>query len=127
MTAIDLTAPRLVRGAVAPSAPARTKLRMTARGRRALAAVVALPVAATLSFAVLSGGGAVATDAAGAGADAFEMVTVLPGESLWSIAESVAPDADPRDIVDAIVRVNALPNASIDAGEIIAIPASLVD
>ena len=27
-------------------------------------------------------------------------VTVAPGDSLWSIAETIAPHADPRDVVD---------------------------
>ena len=30
-------------------------------------------------------------------ARAFEYVTVGAGESLWAIAESIAPDADPRE------------------------------
>ena len=30
--------------------------------------------------------------------------------------------SDPRDVVDAIMRLNALPSGSLDAGETIAIP-----
>jgi len=31
-------------------------------------------------------------------------VVVEPGDTLWSIAENLAPDADPRQVVDALVE-----------------------
>ena len=31
-------------------------------------------------------------------------VTVEPGDTLWSIAERLAPDADPREVVDALIE-----------------------
>ena len=33
-------------------------------------------------------------------------VVVAPGDTVWSIATSVAPDDDPRPVVDAIVAAN---------------------
>ncbi|MFV0374215.1 LysM peptidoglycan-binding domain-containing protein [Microbacterium sp.] len=113
MTAIDLPAAR--------SLP-QTRLRLTLRGRRVLAA---LPAVIALAIAVLSGGGALASasSAAGGADEAFEVVTVMPGDSLWAIAERVAPSADPRDVVDDIVRLNALSGARLDPGQSIAIPA----
>ena len=36
-------------------------------------------------------------------------VVVAPGDTVWSIASAVAPDADPRPIVDAIVAANGGP------------------
>ena len=98
-----------------------TRLRLTARGRRALAVVAALPAVVALSIAVISGGGAIASSDSGA-ATSFATVTVMPGDTLWSIAEQVAPASDPRDVVDAIMRLNALPSAGLDAGQSIAIP-----
>lgn len=106
----------------APAPATRTRLRMTTRGRRVLAAAVALPVAAALGFAVLSGGSALATRDAGAVSTAFSTVTVTYGDTLWSIAEAVAPQHDPRDVVDAIVRLNALPGGAIELGQSLAIP-----
>ena len=50
-------------------------------------------------------------------------ITVAAGDSLWSIAEEVAPTADPRDVVDAIVRLNALDGVVVAAGQRIALPA----
>lgn len=99
-----------------------TRLRLTTRGRRALAVVASLPAAIALSIAVISGGSALASSTSGESAS-FGTVTVMTGDTLWSIAEQVAPAADPRDVVDAIMRLNALPGASLDAGQTIAIPA----
>jgi LysM repeat protein len=50
-------------------------------------------------------------------------VTVLPGDTLWSIAAEAAPDADPRDVIDDIMRLNNLSGGAIQAGSEIAIPA----
>lgn len=104
--------------------PVVTRLRMTQRGRRVLAALVALPVAAALGAGVLSGGAALASRSEGAPAGTFDTVTVLAGDTLWAIAQQVAPAADPRDVVDEIVRLNALDGATVRAGQRIAVPAA---
>lgn len=100
----------------------RTRLRLTRRGRRALATLTALPAVIGVGIAVLSGGGALASGETGAPAGTFTTVTVMAGDSLWGIAEEVAPQADPRDVVDAIIRLNALGSGQLDAGQTIAIP-----
>ena len=116
MSAVGITAP------AAGALPA-TRLRLTVRGRRVLAAAAALPAAVALSVAMISGGTALASRDSGAPAGSFATVTVSTGDSLWSIAEEVAPSADPRDVVDAIVRLNALRGVAISAGQRLAIPA----
>ncbi|MEN2737859.1 LysM peptidoglycan-binding domain-containing protein [Microbacterium sp. X-17] len=100
-----------------------TRLRLTARGRRVLAALVAAPLAIALGFAILAGGNALASRDGGAPAGSFATVTVGAGQSLWSIAEEVAPQADPRDVVDAIVRLNALGGTQVAPGQQLSIPA----
>lgn len=102
--------------------PVRTRLRLTVRGRRVLATVAATPAIAALAVAMLSGGGALASGDAGAAAGSFETVTVLPGESLWTIAQDIAPESDPRDVIHEIVTLNALPSSAVDAGQSLAIP-----
>lgn len=109
--------------AISISAPHPTRLRLTARGRRIVAALAALPAAVALTLAVLSGGSALATRDAGAPAESFVTLTVTAGDSLWSIAERVAPGADPRDVVDAIVRLNGLEGVTVSAGQQISLPA----
>lgn len=114
--------------ATAPVAAPRTRLRITVRGRRVLAAVIALPLALTLAGAVLSGGllngGAAAASADSAVNVSFETVTVMPGDTLWGLATKVAPNADPRDVVDAIVRLNMLSAGALAIGQELAIPTS---
>jgi Tfp pilus assembly protein FimV len=107
---------------IAIDAPA-TRLRLTARGRRVLAGVAALPAVIAIVIAALSGGAALASRDEGAPAGSFTEITVMSGESLWSIAQEVAPAADPRDVVDAIARHNALDGATVSAGQRLAIPA----
>lgn len=100
----------------------RTRLRMTTRGRRVLAFLAALPVAAIIATAVVNAGPAVATREEGVSAESFQRVTVGEGDSLWSIAQVVAPDSDPRDVVDEMMRLNSLPSSMVQAGQELAIP-----
>jgi len=122
MTAIGITTPALT-GTPFIGAARSTRLRLTVRGRRVLAALAALPAVVAVCIAMISGGSALASRDAGPSSDAFTTVTVSSGETLWSIAETVAPEADPRDVVDAIVRLNALDGVELQAGQSLAIPA----
>lgn len=101
----------------------RTRLRLTTRGRRLLAFVAALPAVIALAWAVLGGGSALASLETGASAASFETVTVASGDTLWSIAEEIAPAADPRDVVDALASLNAVDGAALRAGQRLAVPA----
>jgi hypothetical protein len=106
------TAPRAARGAVRPAA------RLTRRGRL-LVSLLLLAVAVTA--AVLLGGGAPAL----AGTDrpvAHERVTVLPGQTLWQIAEQVAPGSDPRETVQRILDLNGLQTSQVEAGTALLLP-----
>jgi Tfp pilus assembly protein FimV len=98
-----------------------TRLRLTMRGRRFLAALAAIPAAIALSIAILGGGAALASHAAGAPVH-YQTVTVHTGDTLWGIAQEVAPHDDPRDVVDAIVSLNALDQVTLIPGQRIAIP-----
>ena len=100
---------------------ARTRLRLTRRGRAVLATLGALPLVAGAFVFGLNGGGAVAS---GESADVeFQYVTVRAGESLWSLAEELAPRSDPRDVVADIQSLNQLANAGLEPGQRLAIPA----
>lgn len=102
-----------------------TRLRLTARGRRVLLALASAPVAAGIAFSALAGGSALASGEQSTAS--FETVTVMPGDTLWSIAADAAPDADPREVVDAIMRLNSLPSGMIQTGTALAIPAEYAD
>ncbi|WP_375384962.1 LysM peptidoglycan-binding domain-containing protein [uncultured Microbacterium sp.] len=123
MTAIAIGRPmRRSRTRTVSAASSATRLRLTVRGRRLLALLAAIPAVIALSLAILGGGAALASRDAGLPADSFQTVTVVSGQSLWSIAEKVAPSADPRDVVDAIMRLNALDSATVSTGQKLAVP-----
>lgn len=98
-----------------------TRLRITARGRRLLLTLAAAPIAAGIAFSAIAGGSAIAS---GEHTDpvTFETVTVLPGDTLWSIASEAAPGVDPRVVIDDIKRLNNLSSSAIQVGADIAIP-----
>ncbi|HEU4850249.1 MAG TPA: LysM peptidoglycan-binding domain-containing protein [Terrimesophilobacter sp.] len=99
-----------------------TRLRITRRGRAVLAALIIVPlIAMALAFA-LNGGAATAS--AGPSTTDFQYVTVEPGQSLWQLAESIAPGADPRDVISDLVRLNGLQDSVVHPGERLAIPAA---
>ena len=48
-------------------------------------------------------------------------VVVRPGDTLWAIAQRIAPNDDPRPIVDALTAANG--SAPLTPGEILQLPA----
>lgn len=107
------------------SRPASPKLRLTKRGRAVLTTLAATPLVVAAFLFALNGGGATATLD---GSDvAFEYVTVETGQSLWQIAERIAPQADPREVIADIMQLNQLETPDVYAGEQLAIPTQYAD
>lgn len=100
----------------------RTRLRITRRGRRVVAILSATPLVAATAFVIINGGAALGSNERGVSAEAFDAVTVMPGETLWSIAEEVAPEEDPREVVDAISDLNRLSSSVLDTGQRLFLP-----
>ena len=99
--------------------PRSTRLRLTRRARR-LAVVLALCGGVVL-------GSILNSLVAGAAGDGLHLVgvssvVVEPGDTLWSIAESVAGAADVRDVVDRIQELNRLEGSSLVPGQVLQIP-----
>ena len=103
-------------------AKVRTRLRLTRRGRMVFTAIAAAPLVVWALVMVLGAGGAAAESGAAGPATSFEYVTVEHGDSLWGIAESIAPDADPRVVIDEIIRLNGLDGAVVEPGQRLALP-----
>lgn len=101
----------------------RSHLRLTRRGRAVFTTLAALPLVICALVLAVNGGGAVAGGSALTGTS-FDYITVPAGDSLWTIAEEIAPDADPRDIIDDIMSLNQLSTAEVQAGQRLAIPTS---
>jgi hypothetical protein len=95
--------------------PAPGHLRLTRRGRLVTAAATVLIAALTL-VGVVSRAGSL-RETAPVPASAPAQVVVAPGETLWSIAERIAPDRDPRPVVAGIQRLNGLPTPDVHAGQ----------
>ena len=99
-------------------------LRLTRRGRFVFFGVPLILLAAfILSFSGFLNAPAKAADSA----DQLSLtptvsVTVQPGESLWAIAGSVAPERDPRDVVADIVQLNNLDAARVMPGQQLFVP-----
>jgi hypothetical protein len=99
--------------------PSVAPVRLTRRGR------LVLTVAALAAAAGILGVAQPQALALGPGhAPATQQVTVRPGETLWVIAERVAPDADPRDTVARIEAMNDLPSSAVPAGSVLRVPAA---
>jgi hypothetical protein len=102
------------------TAPAVPRLRLTSRGRAVFGALAALPLVAVALFLGIGANGAQAGDDA---PGTLTYVSIAPGESLWQLAEQVAPQADPREVVADILALNRLTSGDVQPGQELAIPA----
>jgi nucleoid-associated protein YgaU len=110
---------RTGRGAGLDASPERVPLRLTARGRR-LAAVLGLTAgvgAAALVGSALDGGQGAGLHLAGQSS-----VVVGSGDTLWSIASSVAADHDVREVLDRIQQLNGLRGSDLVPGQVLRLP-----
>ena len=99
------------------TAALHTPLTITRRGRMVISGVVA--------SAIIALGLLFASPGAQAGADAGSeapVYTVLAGETLWSIAEELAPRQDPRITIEQLMRANNLRSAEILPGDVLLLP-----
>ena len=100
-------------------------LRLTRRGRIVLIGIpLVLLAALLLSLAGFFNSPAKASDsAADLEVTSAVSVTVQPGQSLWGIAATVAPERDARDVVADIVQLNNLSAGTVFPGQQLFVPA----
>jgi hypothetical protein len=104
-------------GAAAPA-----PLRLTRRGRIVVAAAAALLVT-LLSVLVTGGAWATSHSAPSRGADrSLTQVVVQPGQSLWSVAQTADPNADPQQVMQQIIDLNSLAGDVIQVGQRLWVP-----
>jgi len=94
--------------------------RLSRRGRIVVTGVSALMVGA-LSVALASAAQAAHGGHAPAGRYVAK-VMVRPGQSLWSLAETYDPHADPRAAVEQIQQLNSMAGAEVKAGQVLWVP-----
>ncbi|HEY1669589.1 MAG TPA: LysM peptidoglycan-binding domain-containing protein [Trebonia sp.] len=79
-----------------------------------------------LLIGALSAGLATAAQATRAGSGSpgryVAKVTVLPGQSLWSLGEEYDPNADTRVIVQEIQQLNSMSGDEVRAGDVLWVP-----
>ena len=96
-----------------------TPVRLTRRGRVVL--VMALLLVATVAFTLgRVGTSQAATD--GPAVQPYSQTTVHSGETLWSVAMRVAPNHDPRLVVEQLVGLNHLGGGAVQVGQQLLLP-----
>lgn len=95
------------------------RLRLTRRGRL----MVTLLTLAVLVGAFSVGRGSASRAVAAAPVSARAVVSVAVGDTLWSIAREVRPQADPRSVVEELVKLNHLDSRPLEAGQRLLVPA----
>ena len=114
-------------GSPAAARPRPDGIRLTRRGRLLLRGVPVMLAAATATLAVafllgvLLSPAAVSSDTV---APATRSITVMPGDSMWSIATTVAPEQDVYETITAIDELNGLEGRAPALGEELFVPAS---
>lgn len=106
------------------------QLRLTRRGRFIFLGIPALAALATVVLVVLAlTFGAMASPAQAASAqepvdmaDYAATVTVLQGDSLWSIAKAADSQRDTREVLREIVAMNDLGTGILQAGQRLFVP-----
>ncbi|CAB4629937.1 unannotated protein [freshwater metagenome] len=65
---------------------------------------------------------AVATDQQLMSSNAFNYVSVMPGDTLWELAQTYAEDKSQQDWIAEIILLNNLSSATLVAGDKLALP-----
>jgi hypothetical protein len=84
--------------------------------------VLSLAVILLAGFAFQAGAGDVVSGDTDSRATNYVVLTVGSGDSIWSIARTVADGRDVRSVVDAIVTANSLSDGNVSAGQKIRVP-----
>ncbi len=114
---------RVVHGQAPRGAAAPAPLRLTRRGRIVVAAAAALLVTLLSLLATEAAAWATSPSAPSRGADRnLSQVVVQPGQSLWSVAQTADPNADPRQVMQQIVELNSLAGDVIQVGQRLWVP-----
>jgi transposase len=109
---------RPVARAVAQQVRPVRRVRVTRRGRLVLVAASALLLLLVISFGRT---GSQAATATGTG-PTLQQTTVQQGETLWAVAQRIAPKNDPREVIAQIRRINHLHSSVLRTGQQLLLP-----
>lgn len=111
--------PQVARAAEAAAGPA-PRYSLTRRGQLVIAVLLALPLLALVLSVLLNSSPATASHEQSSQQVVY---TVAEGETLWGIAESIAPADDPRYVIAALKDANGITGGDVHAGQSLVIPA----
>jgi hypothetical protein len=115
--------PTMATATILPTYRSTAPMRLTERGRNLvrLASFASILILAFALFGAKAQGASIASSPAN-----YQQITVVPGETLWQIAQTVGSatgfQGDLRDLVDEIISLNGLTSPAISAGEHLRIP-----
>ena len=92
----------------------------TPAARRFFRTAVVVAIATTSIFGFVNT--AAANSQTSSSAAKFEYVTVSAGQTLWDLAEQVAPNTDPQDWMQDVVNLNGLTSTDLKPGQRLALP-----
>lgn len=112
-------------GKVTTMAIVSAPLPMSPRRRARLARTLFVASLGLLTIAGLVGSqAAVAISDSINVSNAYNYVSVLPGETLWELAQSYAEDRNPQDWIAEVMLLNNLSSANLVVGDRLALPNS---
>jgi Tfp pilus assembly protein FimV len=101
-----------------PRAQRAPRTRITRRGRAVLLALTVLVLLALISLGRTGSQAATYVE----NTPPLQQTTVQPGETLWSVAQRIAPENDPREVIAQIRRINHLTSSSLRVGQQLLLP-----
>lgn len=105
-------------GVRAHRAQTRSSIRLTRRGR--ILVMLVLVSAFLVGWSTL--GGSTADASVESSSIVGQVVVVQQGESLWSIAQDIAPSTDPREVILRIREMNNLGTDHVFPGQSLHVP-----
>jgi LysM repeat protein len=96
---------------------------MSPRRRARLARTLFVISASALMMAgMVFNQSAVATDETVIGSNAFNYVSVMPGDTLWELAETYSDGKSKQDWIAEVILLNNLSSATLATGDKLALP-----
>lgn len=102
----------------------RGRLRLTRRGRLLFRGLPLLTLAALIVLGALTFAFPAQAKSSTSQPETpvSQTVTVYHGDSLWTIAQQVAPGQDSRDVINRIMQINDLTSAQVQPGQVLEVP-----
>ncbi len=108
-----------------------TRVRLTTRGRIVVIVAAALTAAAVASVLLAAAAGWLGSSAGAAqdqhGGQPAQVITVQPGDTLWSLARGMRPGSSTWGTVHLLREANGLTDSVIHPGQVLVLPASTAE